>query len=288
MKERGVLFGEPKGLLGILTEPAAAPPADRPAVVFLNAGLVHRVGPHRMSVRLARALAEAGYLALRFDLSGVGDSEPRRDALSYAERALLDVKQAVDFLAQSRGVRRVVSVGLCSGADNSYWAALRDPRIAGVVSLDGFAYRTPRFYARYYGPRVLRPASWRTLGKKALGLARKRLDKALGSSGGSASGAPEQAEKVPAYVREFPPKAEYAAGLATLAQRGARLLLLYSAGMHEYYNYEGQLWDAFPAPELRDAVTTRFFAGANHTFTELAFQDRLTEVVTAWVRSTFP
>jgi pimeloyl-ACP methyl ester carboxylesterase len=288
-RERAFVFGEPKQLFGILTEPAQAVPG-RPAVLLLNAGLVHRVGPHRMSVRLARALAEAGYLAFRFDLSGIGDSEARRDTLSYADRAILDVRQAMDHLEKTRGITRFVSLGLCSGADNSYFTALVDERIVGIVGLDGFAYRSPRFYLEHYGKKALRSASWVTLGKTALYRARtlrRQLRARFGTvTDGRLSWVPE-APHVRAYIREFPPRAEYVAGTNALVQRGVRMLLTYSAGMHEYYTYDGQFWDAFPYSEWKRNIQVQFYAGSNHTFTELRFQDALVQNIVTWMRTQF-
>ncbi|HHO68021.1 MAG TPA: alpha/beta hydrolase, partial [Gammaproteobacteria bacterium] len=73
MKERVVTFGPERNLVGVLTQPDQVRP-DLPVLVFLNAGLLHRVGPYRMHVDLARQLAARGYASLRFDLSGRGDS----------------------------------------------------------------------------------------------------------------------------------------------------------------------------------------------------------------------
>jgi hypothetical protein len=44
-------------LLGIVSHPSPMV-ADRPIVILLNAGVLHRVGPHRMHVTLARQLAQ--------------------------------------------------------------------------------------------------------------------------------------------------------------------------------------------------------------------------------------
>ena len=47
---------------------------DLPTIFFLNAGVIDHVGPAGLWVRLARQWAEAGFRAIRFDLSGNGDS----------------------------------------------------------------------------------------------------------------------------------------------------------------------------------------------------------------------
>ena len=73
--EEPVLLGKSGSLAGIITDPPAhAREASRPAVILLNAGLVHRVGPGRLYVRLSRRLAAHGFVVVRFDLSGIGDS----------------------------------------------------------------------------------------------------------------------------------------------------------------------------------------------------------------------
>ena len=58
MKETAITFGKSKSLTGVLTDPPEAKrEAGVPAVIFLNAGLIHHVGPNRLYVKLARALA---------------------------------------------------------------------------------------------------------------------------------------------------------------------------------------------------------------------------------------
>jgi len=100
LRERTLLFGDGKSLVGIITEP---PPSDevlaRPAVILLNAGLLHRIGPNRVHVRLARRLAEAGFVVMRFDYSGIGDSRPRTDDTPFARSALAETRQCMDVLA---------------------------------------------------------------------------------------------------------------------------------------------------------------------------------------------
>src|ERR1700722_9569680 len=105
---RAVLLGTRKTLVGVMTEPDDYKSDDRPVFVILNSGIIHRVGHHRMYVTLARALAGAGDQALRFDLSGIGDSESRGDALTPLERVLADVREVVDWLMTTREARRII------------------------------------------------------------------------------------------------------------------------------------------------------------------------------------
>jgi len=63
--------------------------------------------------RLARRLAALGYAAVRFDLSGSGDSERRPDVLNLLDAALVDIRETLDSLESSIQLRRAILVGLC-------------------------------------------------------------------------------------------------------------------------------------------------------------------------------
>ena len=137
---------------------------DRPAVVILNSGIIHRVGANRMHVLLARTLAEKWHTVLRFDLSGIGDSEPRRDALAPHDAAMADIEEVLDYLEEAKGIRRVVLVGLCSGATQALFYAVNDPRAwLDSCCLTSYIPRTFGYVARHYGRRFLRLTSWRRI-----------------------------------------------------------------------------------------------------------------------------
>ena len=66
--------------------------------------MVHRVGPNRL-YRPARAeeeLASAGHVVMRFDFSGRGDSDVRTDGMSFLASTVEEVRDAMDYLAESR------------------------------------------------------------------------------------------------------------------------------------------------------------------------------------------
>jgi pimeloyl-ACP methyl ester carboxylesterase len=279
MKERAVLFGSRATLVGIITEAAAERHTQlHPGVLLLNAGLLHRIGPSRMYVCLARKLAAAGFTVLRLDFSGIGDSPARRDTVSLEEGALEETREAMDLMARTRGTERFLLIGLCSGADSSFQAAKADPRVAGVVLIDGFAYRTPSFWRRYYQERVLNVDKWKHLISMRLGIGRIEAE----------AGDDWAHDEREAYERTFPPIERTRADLEAMAARGVRVLVIYSAGQYLHYNYAEQFDEAFDGADFRGLVTSRFFPASNHTFTRHAHRDELVNTIADWAAGMVP
>lgn len=133
--ERAVRFGDADTLVGIVTEPAPGL-APRAGVILLNAGVVHRVGPNRMHVEIARGLARLGFLAVRVDLSGLGDSDSRRDSIPFERAAVLETQAIMSAITAQYGVSRFLTAGLCSGAVVAFNSAVADPRVAGAVLIN--------------------------------------------------------------------------------------------------------------------------------------------------------
>jgi pimeloyl-ACP methyl ester carboxylesterase len=269
MMENAVLIGAPQSLVGVLTDVEVDGNPHRPTIVFLNAGMLHRVGPNRLHVRIARELARRGFASLRFDLSGVGDSPPRTDGLPLHAAALGDVHCALNFVAAERGASSFVLVGLCSGADLAFRTALADERVVGAVLIDGLPYNTTRARLHYYASRLMRRGGWRSL----FGLdgpVRRRLRRL------------QQPARPAAALRRrnVPPKDEAEAGLRELTLRGVRLLLLYTPGRE--YSYRRQFRDMFPSIRA-DRVDVAYFRDADHTFTLRANQDLLVRTIDEWI-----
>jgi Serine aminopeptidase, S33 len=260
---------EPRPLVAIVSEPQS--PRPLPAVLLVNAGVIHRVGPHRLHVRLARRLAEAGHLALRMDLSGIGDSGPVPERLDFRTSAVADIRSAADHLTAGEAADSVIVFGVCSGADNALAAAAVEPRIRGLVLVDPPAYATPQARRRALGARVRDPQAWTALPGRVLGRLRRGVE----------SDALDEADTGAAQGgRRPPPQAEYGRQLRALADRGVRVLAVYTAAQGVRYNHANQLFEAFP--DLRGRIDVRYFADANHTFTELSQQAALIDAVVAW------
>ena len=150
-------------LLGIMH--FAETPATDVGVVIVVGGPQYRTGSHRQFVLLARDLAGHGVPVLRFDYSGMGDSEGEARTFDAVAE---DIAAAVDALAQHAPMaRRIVLWGLCDGASAALMYAPSDPRVAGLVLLNPWV-RTESGLARsqlwtYYPRRLVSREFWQKI-----------------------------------------------------------------------------------------------------------------------------
>lgn len=135
MNEHALRFGDNGNLIGIYT--ATSHPATRPGIVLVNSGVIHRTGPNRLYVNIARQLAAAGYPVLRFDLSAIGDSSPRGDAVSFEKSAISETSAAMAALGAHSGATGFILCGICSGADIAFLTARDNPAVVGAVLING-------------------------------------------------------------------------------------------------------------------------------------------------------
>ena len=279
MKERAVRIGKPTPLVGIITEPDVFD-AGKPAIVMLNSGVMHHIGSCRMSVKLARELAKAGFMSVRFDFSGIGDSEPRRGGDAFHEVAPKETTEVMDYLQRKRGVNRFVLFGLCSGADGAYDTALVDERVVGMAQVDPYAYRTWKYYVHYYAPKLLEMSRWTGFVKRKLGLA-STVDE-----NEAAPGVDAEFIEIPTYTRVFPDRAVVARGLSALMARDLRALSMCTGG-EEAYNYSGQYADSFRDVEFKGRLAVEFYPESSHIITEPAYQVKAVGRIVSWALEEF-
>lgn len=131
-------------LFGVLAEPDAAERrAGRAAVLMLNSGAVHHIGPNRLWTRLARQWAARGVVVLRIDLSGVGDSPARPGAeenVVYSPSAMQDVADALAYLRSAAGVGECHLLGLCSGGYHAFKAAVAGLPVTSSTMINPLTY----------------------------------------------------------------------------------------------------------------------------------------------------
>ena len=273
--EQALLLGNRKALVGIVARPSSPPPNEMPAVVILNTGIVHRVGHHRMYVSLSRMLAGAGHVVLRFDLSGIGDSEQRNDKLSPIDSSLADIKEALDFLAATQQASRFVLIGLCSGADHAILYGPTDPRVAGLVLMDPSIPPTTRYYVHYILQRLTTLRHWGSVAAGRSGLLRMLASQLVYRLGPRRprSGLTLDTLKFSPHLKQC-----YENSVAN----GIRILAAFTS-ISPRQTYRLQILDAFPLADFKDSLKLEYFTHSDHLFSDQTDRFRLDQLVLDWL-----
>ncbi len=273
MKERGIRFGSDGNLVGILAEPdPPAAAAHRPAVLLHNVGFGHRVGPHRLNVELARELAARGFASLRFDLSGLGDSDPRASPGSPVDVGVQDLGDAMAWLTRRRAIDHFALVGMCSGVDVAHAVATRDPRVVAAAFLDGYAYPTAGYRLRNALGYLHRPRA--ALDRIVRTVRRRPLPGSATNGGGGF------------FERYYPSKEKFRRDVLGMSARGAHLFYLFSYRWW-FYSYRGQFAAMLGARRLPPRVVLEYWTDADHMFTGVSVRRRLVLRLTEWLSSAY-
>ena len=127
-------------LAGTLSKPSAPSKSPMPAVVLLgDSGPTDRdelVAGIPVLGQLAGALADAGFIVLRYDKRGVGQSGGRAEGVTVADYAE-DARAAVKFLTSRKDVddKRIALAGHGEGGLVALTAAGQEKRVAALVLL---------------------------------------------------------------------------------------------------------------------------------------------------------
>lgn len=134
------------------------------ATLIVVGGPQYRVGSHRQFIQLSRALASHGIPSLRFDYTGMGDSEGDKKPFDHI---CDDISAACDVLCKEAQVEKIVIWGLCDAASAAMIYAHKDPRISAVVLLNPWlrsdAAMGKSMIKYYYVQRLLSKSFWRKL-----------------------------------------------------------------------------------------------------------------------------
>lgn len=253
-------------------------------VLMLNAGVIHRIGPHRINVKLARQLARAGIPSVRLDLSGLGDSRRAAGTASMFEQASHDIRCALDALAERTGIERFVIVGICSGAEYGYQYAAQDARVAGLVMVDGYSFGNWRTRWLRYGLRFT-TLTWPVLKQAVVG----RWRRWRAAPEGAADPATPVDYGLPTITAEA-----FAQGLSERVRAGCQVYLLYTGSILQRYNHAGQFRAVMKALPMQAAdraalaeVQCDFVPEIDHTLSTLEGQRIFMGRVGQWVNRQF-
>ncbi|MDP2298195.1 MAG: alpha/beta hydrolase [Pseudolabrys sp.] len=152
MEERVTFESQGIKLSGILHIPDDIKPGEkRPACLVL-----HGFGSNKDSkacISPAKLLEKWGYIALRFDMRGCGQSEGPRAHIICMEQ-VEDTKSAVTYLMSRPEVdpAKIASAGHSFGAAVSVYAGGVDKRIAAVISSGGWGDGQTKFELQHSKP----------------------------------------------------------------------------------------------------------------------------------------
>ena len=283
MKEEILRFGKNNELVGTITYPDNNINGDGlPAFILWNAGLIHRIGPYRLNVDLARKVSYASFTSFRFDMSRKGDSE-KGDALkSYMQLAASNLNEAMDFINKKIGSKNFILIGFCSGADQLHPVALSDQRVSGAVFLDGYGYRTFRYHIKklkYYSVQILRNIVDPKKLKKTL---KNKLNYIFSKSDSDMT-------EDEYLFRPFPPKKNTRKDIIQMLDRGMNLLYVYTGGVEHYYNYRTQFQDMFGIniKKYPKRLQVEYFKKANHTYAFIEDRVKLIDLISDWAHENY-
>lgn len=268
-------------LVGIVTMPAPVPgrvviPTASIGVLVVVGGPQYRVGSHRQFVLLARALAQRGYVVMRFDCTGMGDSGGSERAFTERDG---DLRAAIDTLMERHPTLTGVAIwGLCDAASAALMYAPSDERVRQLVLLNPWV-RSDAGLARthlkhYYGSRLADRAFWGNLLRGRVGVFRALKDFV------STLIASRRATHDPDAGLGF--QARMARGWKRF---GGDILLICSGDdltAREFIDHAAT--DAEWAGLLgQPRVSRGELADADHTFSRAAWRDRVAQMTADWL-----
>lgn len=268
--EKPLRYGERGRGFAMLTLPEQLDNA--PLVVLLNAGLLHRAEPYRLNVLAGRKLARIGFLCVRVDLSGKGET-PVREGMSNRDSVALDWKFLCQALDRQFGRRPTIVMGLCSGADNGMKLAAKDERIRGLVLLDARSSRDPLFLYRHL---MLRARCWEQWARLPFTVVRRLKGRLL----------KDQATNEPDMdLRDLPRPEDLRSCLDNLMRNDGRILAVFTREELDFYNQAGQFARTAGVPGLERICTELFWPDVDHTYPVSAHRTRLLTTVEGWAKA---
>lgn len=122
-------------LVGILHTPDVFEHGGKaPGVVMFHGFTGNKIENHRLFVHTARSLCDSGFVVLRFDFRGSGDSDGEFEDMTIPGE-ISDAEKALVFLTEQRGVNKeeVGVLGLSMGGRVAAILASRDKRVRFAV-----------------------------------------------------------------------------------------------------------------------------------------------------------
>ncbi len=272
MKEEVFRYGENDRGFGMMSLPAM--PDKAPVAVLFNAGLIHREGPYRLNVLISRALAHCGFIAIRIDLSGKGDT-PAREGLLNRESVALDWNYIKKSIHARFGKRNLILMGLCSGADNAIKIAAEEKDVKGLILLDSISIRDAQFHRRALRAKLTDIRKWLAL--PAI-LSRRFLRVFRLAHNTSAQ---------MASLRDEPTTDDLLRCFTHIVSTQGQVLAFFTSHALGHYNQQGQFARALNIAGLENCCEEVFWPQVQHLYPVEIHRQRLVAKVHDWAQRHF-
>lgn len=276
------------------------------AILLLSPGIKSRIAPHRLYVKMAEHYAMEGYVVLRFDYHGLGDSEGDVKESYVADfyrtvqqgRYVDDVLAAMDYMEEEQGIGKFVLGGLCGGALTGLFAGGCDMRVVGLfglgipVILDGSEAdpvnhmtkgQAEKLRSSYLG-KLLDIRSWiRFLSLKSDFRVIWRVLKP-----GVSKPIPESTDGNGVEGSNFNPLFPPAFQKMVLSSR--KLLLIFSDMDRLYWEYDEKFWQSNKDlyKEKMEYIDVRLLKNANHILSFPESQKEMLNGSCDWLKGNYP
>ncbi|MBA4386555.1 MAG: hypothetical protein C0404_01160 [Verrucomicrobia bacterium] len=240
------------------------------AVVMVHGWAGYRIGPHQMLVAAAREFCRKGWLCLRIDARGRGNSSGQveaTDILSMRE----DAVYAVNFVREKFRADKVVALGQCRGGN----------AVLGAEEADGFVVwsappideslvskvRKTRFMLQNYVAKAGSADTWWKLARGELNYA-LIIEAVLGH-----------------FKWGVTPKGSGVSELKGAGLAGKRTLMIYGENDPDTEPAEKSLMEFCS----RTSLVAEFYTipGANHSFYSLAWKKEVIDLTAKWLARYF-
>ncbi len=254
-------------------------------MLLLNAGANPRVGLGRLHVQLARRLAAHGWMAVRLDLGGLGDSLPHpgeADHTVYPATAAGDVAAAASWARDQLGATHVEAMGVCAGGYHAFKGAVAGAPLTAITVINplvffwkpGTSLALPPYRAVQamadYGRAVRSAAKWKKLLRGQVAV-REVADTVLRMAGARL----REGVRDGARLVGWPLQEDLAQELTRLAERGVRVCFVFSVGDPGEALLRRGAGRALGRLTRRGALSVTHVADCDHSFSRAWMREAL-------------
>jgi len=300
-------------LFGMLHEPEVR--RHEQAILLLSPGIKSHVAPHRLYVKMANRFCALGFVVLRVDPEGLGDSEGEIDEYLVADvygsvelgRLVNDTIDVMDWMQLNHGIGSFILSGLCGGAITGLLTGAIDKRVASLLGLgltcivsgsklDPIKYLTKGQLDSLRGKylrKIADPASiirlltfhtdYRLLFKSLVQPLNQRL-KRYRSNTKKRSLQGREKESTATNLNPHFPKA------FVRFVREKKMLLIFSGADRLYWEFEEKFMSRYhdDVAPFNSKLTIHIVKDANHIFSFSKWQDEMLNTSCAWLTKQYP